>query len=158
MRRGQPKAICPWLIHQPRLSHINKDRTRQPRSWRRRGFAVSTARAAEGPAEQELLQLHKVHLVINIATSYGSLAEFENYGVILAERLLVFLNEAVRGGFNDRGVRKMFRTAGGTDEFFDDEDLKSCVLVVAADDSVREKQDLEMYLDAQQQGPKKNRC
>jgi hypothetical protein len=104
---------------------------------------------------QELLQVQKAHLVINIATSYGSLAEFENYALTLAERLLVFLNETVRGGFTDSGVRRMFRTAGGTDEFFDDEDLKSCVLVLAAHDWVREKQDLEVYLDAQQQAARK---
>jgi len=64
----------------------------------------------------ELVQLQLVHLVVNVAASYGSLAEFENYGILLGERHLVFLNQAARGGFTDQGTRRLFRAAGGFDE------------------------------------------
>src|SRR5713226_6306245 len=46
----------------------------------------------------ELVQLKQVNLVINVAASHGALAEFEDYGVILGKRLLVFLNDDARGG------------------------------------------------------------
>ena len=96
----------------------------------------------------ELVQLKKVNLVVNIAASFGSLAEFENYGVLLGKRHLVFLNEAARGGFTDTGTRKLFRANGGTDEFFKEEDISSGVLVLAALDWVTEKAYLQKWLSS----------
>jgi hypothetical protein len=96
----------------------------------------------------ELVQLKKVNLVVNIAASFGSLAEFENYGVLLGKRHLVFLNEAARGGFTDTGTRKLFRANGGTDEFFKDDDISSGVLVLAALDWVTEKAYLQKWLSS----------
>ena len=43
----------------------------------------------------ELVQLKKVNLVVNIAALFGSLAEFENYGVLLGE---ASLGVSERGG------------------------------------------------------------
>lgn len=96
----------------------------------------------------ELVQLKKVNLVVNVASSYGSLAEFENYGVLLGKRHLVFLNEAARGGFTDTGTRKVFRANGGTDEFFKEEDISSGVLILAALDWVMEKAYLQKWLSS----------
>jgi hypothetical protein len=96
----------------------------------------------------ELVELEQVNLVINVAASYGSLAEFENYGVILGKRHLVFLNEAARGGFSDTGTRRMFRANGGTDEYYKDEDIDSGVLVLAALDWVIEKAYLQKWLSS----------
>lgn len=94
---------------------------------------------------QELLQLQHINLVINLAASHGSVAEFENYGVILGERLLVFLNDAARGGFTTTGTRNAFRAKGGFAEFFNDEDLKTGVLVLAARDWVEFKAYAQKY-------------
>jgi len=95
----------------------------------------------------ELVQLKKLaHLVVDLAASRGSLAEFENYGLVLGKRLLVFLNAAARGGFTDMGTRRMFQAAGGIDEFFTDEDLTSCALTLAAADWVNDKASTEAYL------------
>jgi len=96
----------------------------------------------------ELVQLKKVNLVVNVAASYGSLAEFENYGVLLGKRHLVFLNDAARGGFTDTGTRKVFRANGGTDEFFKEEDISSGALVLAALDWVTEKAYLQKWLSS----------
>ena len=96
----------------------------------------------------ELVELEQVNLVINVAASYGSMAEFENYGVILGKRHLVFLNEAARGGFSDTGTRRMFRANGGTDEYYKDEDIDSGVLVLAALDWVIEKAYLQKWLSS----------
>jgi hypothetical protein len=87
-----------------------------------------------------------VNLVINVAASPGSLAEFENYGVTLGKRLLVFLNEAAKGGFSDTGTRKAFRANGGMDEFFNESDIESGSLVLAAVDWVTEKAHLQKWL------------
>lgn len=63
----------------------------------------------------ELVQLKKVNLVVNVASSYGSLAEFENYGVLLGKRHLVFLNEArVEGSLTPVRGRYSGRTAAPT--------------------------------------------
>jgi len=94
----------------------------------------------------ELIQLKEINLVINVAASYGSLAEFEDYGVILGKRHLVFLNEAARGGFTASGTLRLFRANGGTAEYFDDEDAQSGALVLAALDWVREKAYLQKWL------------
>jgi hypothetical protein len=96
----------------------------------------------------ELVQLKQVNLVINVAASHGSLAEFEDYGVILGKRLLVFLNDDARGGFTDTGTRRIFRTNGGTAEFFRDDDIATGVLVLAALDWVVEKAYLQKYLSS----------
>jgi hypothetical protein len=95
----------------------------------------------------ELVQQKQVQLVINVAASYGSLAEFENYGILLGRRHLVFLNEAARGGFTDTGTRKLFRAAGGDDEFFNEADLDSCALALASIDWVQDKAHYELYLN-----------
>ncbi len=94
----------------------------------------------------EMLQQRIVHLVIDVAASPGSMAEFENYGVILGKRHLVFLNDAARGGFTDTGTRRLFRAAGGDDEFFSEADLMSCALTLASADWVGDKAYYEMYL------------
>jgi len=94
----------------------------------------------------ESIQLKQINLVINVAASYGSLAEFENYGLILGRRHLVFLNDAARGGFTDTGTRRMFRANGGTIEFFKDDDIETGVLVLAALDWVAEKAYLQKHL------------
>jgi hypothetical protein len=94
----------------------------------------------------ELVQLKQIDLVINVAASYGSLAEFENYGIFLGRRHLVFFNEAARGGFSDTGTRRLFRAAGGTDESFNEDDLKSCALTLAATDWVADKAGHDMWL------------
>ena len=94
----------------------------------------------------ESVQLKHINLVINVAASHGSLAEFENYGVLLGKRHLLFLNEAAKGGFTDTGTRRMFRANGGTDEFFTDDDIASGVLALAALDWVAEKAYLQKWL------------
>jgi hypothetical protein len=96
----------------------------------------------------ELIHLKHINLVINVAASYGSLAEFENYGVVLGRRHLVFLNDAACGGFTDTGTRRMFRANGGTDEFFKDDDIATGVLVLAALDWVSEKAYLQKWLSS----------
>lgn len=97
----------------------------------------------------EFIQIRKiVNLVINVAASHGSSAEFENYGVLLGRRHLVFLNERARGGFTATGTLKTFRAAGGLDEFFKDDDLHSCALTLAATDWVLDKVHYEIYLAA----------
>jgi hypothetical protein len=91
----------------------------------------------------ELRQLKKVQLVINLAASPGSQAEFENYGVTLGKRLLVFLDGRAKGGFTDTGTRVSFRLNGGMDEFFDEDDLKTGALVLAAADWISGKVHLQ---------------
>lgn len=95
---------------------------------------------------QELVQAQRIHLVINLAASYGSVSEFENYGILLGERNLVFFSKEGAGGFTDQGTRKLFRTAGGFDESFSEDDLKSCALTLAAADWVIDKAGVEMWL------------
>jgi len=104
----------------------------------------------------ELVHQKMVHLVVNVAASHGSLAEFENFGILLGRRLLLFLNEAARGGFTDTGTRRVFRAAGGDDEFFADDDLKSCALTLAAVDWVRDKAHFEMYLAEVREATERN--
>ncbi len=94
----------------------------------------------------EQAQQKLVHLVINIAASPGSMAEFENYGIRLGRRHLVFLNAAARGGFTDQGTLQLFRANGGFDEFFKDDDLNSCAVKLAAVDWVVEKSYLQAWV------------
>lgn len=94
----------------------------------------------------ELVQQKHVNLVINVADSPGSLAEFENYGVTLGRRLLVFLNDAAKGGFTDTGTRKAFRANGGMDESFNETDIESGALVLASVDWVIDKAYLQKWL------------
>ena len=95
---------------------------------------------------QELLQLKRVNLVIDVAASHGSVAEFENYALAAKERMLAFLNVAARGGFTATGTLLAFRTVGGMCEFFRDEDIKTGVIVLAAIDWVKLKAYVQQHL------------
>jgi hypothetical protein len=61
---------------------------------------------------------------------------------------LVFLSDAARGGFTDKGTLRVFRANGGTSEFFVDDDIASNVLVLAAVDWVKEKAYLQKWLSS----------
>lgn len=87
----------------------------------------------------EMVQLKIVDLVIVVAASFGSTAEFEAFAVTLGPKLLAWFPYGAAGGFIDTGSRRLFYAAGGFDETFRDDDLISCVVTLASVDWVKEK-------------------
>lgn len=95
---------------------------------------------------QELLQLKRVNLVIDVAASHGSVAEFENYAIAAKERMLAFLDESARGGFTAAGTLLAFKSVGGTYEYFRDDDLRTGAVVLAAIDWVKLKAYVQQHI------------
>lgn len=100
---------------------------------------------------QELFQTNRINLAINVAASPGPAAEFEEYGLALGRKLLLWLPEAARGGYTAGGMLRLFRSAGGIHEFFDDSDLRSCVVTLASIDWMRDKEALQIWADGQKE-------
>ena len=99
----------------------------------------------------ELMQLRTVaDLVINVAASPGSQAEFEDFALRFeGRRQLAFLDERGRAGYAGQGTLRGFRVNGGIDEFFSQSDLDSCVLTLMAVDWVVENSYFQAEQDMQ---------
>jgi hypothetical protein len=82
----------------------------------------------------EILHTEYCDLVINIADSPGSLMEAEKFTETLLLKCLVWLRKG-ESGFA-LGLARMLASVGRPVLYFDDEDIKSCVMSKASEDWV----------------------
>ncbi len=123
------------------------------REFEKRGHVVYFSEDLEIPGVpvnvQEMFQTQRVHLGVDVAASHGSSAEFEGLGVAFAPRLLLWMPEAAKGGYTAEGTLRLSRAAGGMFEYFDDSDLRSCVMTLASVDWLQDKEALQLWADEQ---------
>jgi len=103
----------------------------------------------------ELLQSEHFDLVINIADSMGSLMEAEKFTEGLDSRCLLWLRKGA-GGFQ-AGIAAQLGSIGLTPIYFDDSDLKSCVIALASEDWVHSMRTQEVNYDILQERIARNR-
>jgi hypothetical protein len=103
----------------------------------------------------ELLQSEHFDLVVNIADSIGSLMEAEKFTEGLANRCLLWLRKGDLGF--SAGIADQLASIGLTPIYFDDSDLKSCVIALASEDWVHAKRAQEVNYDILQERIVRNR-
>ena len=91
----------------------------------------------------ELLQVDYFDLVIDIADSPGSLEEAERFARLLGSRFLLWLRKGSERGFVS-GLANSLTGAGNPPFFFEDEDIKSCVMTLASTDWVKGRRMAEL--------------
>ncbi len=100
---------------------------------------------------QESYQLEQFDLVILIAGSYGSLGEFHQYALTNAKRMLIWLPLAAQDGFAGTGLAETLLAQRNPPIYFEQNDVKSCVLLKASEDWIQRLQILEFRLDLEEQ-------
>lgn len=93
----------------------------------------------------ELLQTEVVDLVINLADSSGSLIEAEKFTEGLLHRCLIWLRRGITGF--ESGLARQLASIGQPPIYFDDEDIKSCVIALASEDWVHAMRAQEVNWD-----------
>jgi hypothetical protein len=93
----------------------------------------------------ELFQSENFDLVINIADSPGSLMEAEKFSLGLSNRCLLWLRKG-SSGFQS-GLARQLASIGLQPMYFDDSDVKSCVIALACEDWVNSMRTLEVEYD-----------
>lgn len=93
----------------------------------------------------ERLHCEHFHLVINIADSTGSLMEAENYTDVLQRRCLLWLRKDQRGF--QGGLAAQLASIGSPPIYFEERDLRSCVLTLACEDWVHAKRAQDVNYD-----------
>jgi len=97
----------------------------------------------------ELLQTESFDLVINIADSPGSLMEAEKFTEGLQNRCLLWLRKGTPGF--QSGVANQLASIGLAPIYFDDADIKSCVIALACEDWVHTMRAQEVNYDILQE-------
>jgi hypothetical protein len=83
----------------------------------------------------EMLQVNQIDLVINVVGSPGSLLEAQKINTKLLHRCLIWLPEAAKGGFASAMIG-FLENLGLGPLYFNDSDIKACVLALSAEDWV----------------------
>ena len=96
----------------------------------------------------ELLQTKHFHLVINIADSQGSLMEAQAYNYLLVNRSLLWLREGQKGFIS--GLAQSLIEAGTPPLYFNNDDVKSCVMTLVSEDWVHGLRSHELSLSIQE--------
>lgn len=97
----------------------------------------------------EVFQSEYCDLVINIADSTSSLMEAEAFTRVLDDRCLLWLRKDVKGF--PEGLIKSLASTGRAPLFFDDDDIKSCVIAKGSEDWVYAMRTRELEVEILQQ-------
>jgi hypothetical protein len=87
---------------------------------------------------QERVQLEDMDAVICLASDFGPLQEFQEFG-LKAREFLGWLSVKARDKYTDVGIAQQLRQAGRLPEFFNDDDLSSCAIAAASAEWVEQK-------------------
>lgn len=93
----------------------------------------------------ELFQTEAFDLVINLADSSGSLIEAEKFTEGLLLRCLIWLRRGSRGF--QSGLATQLANIGQPPIYFDDDDIKSCIITLASEDWVHAMRTQEVNWD-----------
>lgn len=97
----------------------------------------------------ELLETEECDLVINIAASFGSTMEAQKFTPQLLHRCLLWFPPDARGGFA-AGLISFLESYGMAPLYFDDDDLRSCILTLLSEDWVDRLRMTELGLDIEE--------